>query len=137
MNQPSPTPGSHMMYPYGSLPHGHQQQAQTMQQLSGPSPPQSTWAVPQTHAQYYQMPRGHAMGSREESGHLVARSDVATSQSPAISTTSYSNSNSIHGSGTMATTDYFPGVIDTSKSNGNHLQVACTDAIRSMGSKSM
>ncbi|KAH7070723.1 hypothetical protein BKA63DRAFT_419797 [Paraphoma chrysanthemicola] len=112
MNQSSPTPGSQMMYPYGGLPHSHQQQVQGLQQLSGHSPPQSTWAVPQTHTQYYQMPRGPVAGSREEPVHLMARSDIATSQSPAMSDAPYSSS--IHGPGALGTTDYFPGVIDTS-----------------------
>ena len=107
-----------MMYPYGTIPLQGQQQTQTMQQMSRPSPPQPTWAVPQTHNPYYQMPRDPTMGSREDSGHLLPRSDVTTTQPPALSSTAYSNS--LHGSGTLATTDYFPGVIDTSKYLGKH-----------------
>ena len=114
MGQSSPTPATQMMYSYGNLPlQAQQQQQQTVQQMSRPSPPQPTWAVPQTHNPYYSMPRSAIMGSREESGHLMARSDVATSQSPALSNAAFSNS--MNGTGALSTTDYFPGVIDTSK----------------------
>ncbi|KAF2824658.1 hypothetical protein CC86DRAFT_296021 [Ophiobolus disseminans] len=108
MHQSSPTSGPQMMYSYGTVPQQGQQPPQTMQHMSRPSPPQPTWAVPQTHNPYYQMSRGPAMGSREESGYQLARTDVATSQSPAMSSTSYGNITP------LATTDYFPGVIDTS-----------------------
>ncbi|KAJ4361849.1 hypothetical protein N0V83_010790 [Neocucurbitaria cava] len=80
--------------------------------MSRPSPPQPTWAVPQTHNPYYSMPRSAMIGSREEPGHQMARSDVATSQSPALSSAPYNSS--VNGTGSLATTDYFPGVIDTS-----------------------
>jgi hypothetical protein len=53
------------------------------------------------------------MNSREDSRHLIVRPDATSNQSPALSSATYSNA--IHGSGTLATTDYFPGVIDTSK----------------------
>ncbi|KAF2032409.1 hypothetical protein EK21DRAFT_99045 [Setomelanomma holmii] len=111
MSQASPTSGPQMVYPYNGLQQG-QPQPQSMQHLSRPSPPQSTWVVPPAHNQYHQMPRGPTMGNGEEHGHLIARSDVTTSQSPALSAATYSNS--MHGPGTIATTDYFPGVIDTS-----------------------
>jgi hypothetical protein len=113
IHQSSPTPGSQIMYPYSTHPQQGQRQAQPMQQMSRPSPPQPTWAVPQTHNQYYQMPRGQAMSNREDARHLVARTDIATSQSTPSSNTTFSNS--MHSSGHLATTDYFPGVIDTSK----------------------
>lgn len=112
MGQSSPTPAAQMMYSYGNLPLQGQQQPQNMQQMSRPSPPESTWMVPQTHNPYYSMPRGPIPGSREEASHLLARSDVVTSQSPALSSATFSNS--MNGAGTLATTDYFPGVIDTS-----------------------
>lgn len=113
MGHSSPTPGTQMMYPYGNVPLQGQQQQQNVQQMSRPSPPQPTWAVPQSHNPYYSVPRGPIMGSREESGHLLARSGIATSQSPALSNATYSNS--MAGAPTLPTTDYFPGVIDTSK----------------------
>ncbi|OAL43529.1 hypothetical protein IQ07DRAFT_296659 [Pyrenochaeta sp. DS3sAY3a] len=112
MGHSSPTPGTQMMYPYGNVPLQGQQQPQNVQQMSRPSPPQPTWAVPQSHNPYYSVPRGPIMGSREESGHLLARSGIATSQSPALSNATYSNS--MAGAPTLPTTDYFPGVIDTS-----------------------
>ncbi|KAH8708546.1 hypothetical protein GQ44DRAFT_459914 [Phaeosphaeriaceae sp. PMI808] len=112
INQSSPIPGPQMMYPYGSMPLQGQQQTQSTQQISRPSPPQPTWAVPPTHQPYYQIPSGQPMGNREDPRHLSARPDATASQSPAMSSATFSNS--IHGPGTLATTDYFPGVIDTS-----------------------
>ncbi|KAH3964285.1 hypothetical protein HBI81_185810 [Parastagonospora nodorum] len=113
MHHSSPAPGSQMMYPYNGLPQqGQQQQAQPMQHMSRPSPPQPTWAVPQTHNPYYQMPRSQAMSSREDARHMLGRSDIVTAQSPVSSNTPFTNS--MHGSNHLATTDYFPGVIDTS-----------------------
>jgi hypothetical protein len=53
------------------------------------------------------------MSNREDTRHLVARTDIATSQSKAPGNTAFSNS--IHSSDHLATTDYFPGVIDTSR----------------------
>ncbi|KAF1834738.1 hypothetical protein BDW02DRAFT_320953 [Decorospora gaudefroyi] len=112
MGHPSPTPGTHMMYSYGALPQQGQRQPQALQQISRPSPPQSTWVVPQTHTPYYAMPRGPGVRNMEDSGHVLARADVSTTQSPAQSCAAYSNSMSA--SQSLATTDYFPGVIDTS-----------------------
>jgi hypothetical protein len=81
IGQPSPTPGTQMMYSYGNLPPRGQQQPQTLQQMPRPSPPQPTWEVPQTHNSYYAMPRGSGVGGREGSGQLLSRTDVPTSQS--------------------------------------------------------
>jgi hypothetical protein len=121
------------MYPYSNLPPQGQQQAQPMQQISRPSPPQPTWAVPHTHNPYYQMPRGQAMGHREDNRHLLARSDVTTTQSPVSNNIPYTNS--MHGSSHLATTDYFPGVIDTSKSKDGIYSQTYTHECRSMGAK--
>ncbi|KAH9861284.1 hypothetical protein IAQ61_011021 [Plenodomus lingam] len=111
MGQSSPTPGDQMIYTYGAQSLHGQQPPQGLQQISRPSPPQATWAVPQTHNHYYAMPRGPHMRNRDETDH-IARSNINTSQSPAISTSAYSNS--MRGTELPATTDYFPGVIDTS-----------------------
>jgi hypothetical protein len=119
LHQSSPTPGSQIMYPYGTHSQQGPQPAQPMQQLSRPSPPQTTWAVPQTQNQYYQMPRGQAMSNREDTRHLVTRTDIAPSHSTASGNTTFSSS--MHGSGHLATTDYFPGVIDTSRSHSMHV----------------
>jgi hypothetical protein len=125
-----------MMYPYGTLPQQGQHQVQPMQQMSRPSPPQPTWAVPQTHNPYYQMPRGQDMRSREDNRHVLARPDVATSQSPTPNNITYSNI--MHGPGTLSTTDYFPGVIDTSKSRCMHLfPCPLCNKYRSVGSESL
>lgn len=102
-----------MMYSYRNHPLQGQQQPQSLQQSSRPSPPQPTWAVPQTHNPYYAMPRGPAMRSRDDSEHMLARTDVNTSQSPATSSIGYSNS--MNSTGSLPTTDYFPDIIDTSK----------------------
>jgi hypothetical protein len=124
------------MYSYNGLPQqGQQQQAQPMQHMSRPSPPQPTWAVPQTHNPYYQMPRSQAMSSRDDARHMLGRSDVVTAQSPVSSNTPFTNS--MHGSNHLATTDYFPGVIDTSKSPFQQFLQQQTHVQRSMGPESM
>jgi hypothetical protein len=122
-----------MMYSYGTLPQQGQHQPQPMQQMTRPSPPQPTWAVPQTHNPYYQMPRSQVMSSREDNRHTLARTDVASSQSPTPNNIAYSNS--MHGKGTLSTTDYFPGVIDTSKSCGRFLNVLSVTALGPWGQK--
>lgn len=99
-----------MMYPYNSGLLPNQQQSPGLQQMTRPSPPQSTWAVPQPHNSYYPMPRGGVPGSHEEKNHLMPTHNVNTSQSPAMTSAAYSNSMSAP----LTTTDYFPGVIDTS-----------------------
>ncbi|KAF2680265.1 hypothetical protein K458DRAFT_445246 [Lentithecium fluviatile CBS 122367] len=114
-----------MMYPYGISPPQHQQhqqpqqhqqrqqhQAHPMHQVSRPSPPQPTWAVPQTHNPYYHMQKGPMAASRDDPQQLIARSDVTTSHSPAMSTATFRQD--MGGPQTLGTTDYFPGVIDTS-----------------------
>jgi hypothetical protein len=122
------------MYSYGSLPPHGQQQPQNLQQMSRPSPPQPTWEVPQTHTSYYALPRGSGAVGREESVHVLARTEATTSQPPAMSSAGYSNSMATTHS--LATTDYFPGVIDTSKL----IIYLCTcnaNGHRSLGSESM
>ncbi|KAI4911173.1 hypothetical protein J4E85_011311 [Alternaria conjuncta] len=117
------------MYSYASLPpheqqqhqHQHQQHQQQQQQaqhqqqglhpMSRPSPPQPTWAVPQTQ-QYYATPRGPAVGSREDQRQFMGRPDMMTSQPTVTSGVGYSTTMTAPQS--LATTDYFPGVIDTS-----------------------
>ncbi|KAL5113633.1 hypothetical protein ACEQ8H_008498 [Pleosporales sp. CAS-2024a] len=102
-----------MAFPYGALPPQGQQQAQSMPQISKPSPPQPTWAVPQTHNQYYQMPRALTTANREDSRHMLAKPAITTTQSPVPSHAPFTNST--HGPSHLPTTDYFPGVIDTSR----------------------
>jgi hypothetical protein len=131
MHQSSPTMGPQMMYPYGAAPHPGHQQSHNMQHMSRPSPPQPTWAVPQAHNPYYQMPRGPAMGNREDNGHLLPRSETTSSQSPAHF------SNSMHSSTPLASTDYFPGVIDTSRYTHGVTLLHWANDSRSLGSKSV
>ncbi|KAF2637291.1 hypothetical protein P280DRAFT_483164 [Massarina eburnea CBS 473.64] len=88
------------------------QQPQTMHHVSRPSPPHSTWAVPQPHNPYYHMQRGPLGISRDDPQQLVAKSDVTTAHSPAMTTATYRDSmNPQEG---MGGPNYFPGVIDTS-----------------------
>ncbi|KAL5445650.1 hypothetical protein PMIN07_005307 [Paraphaeosphaeria minitans] len=113
-----------MMYSYGGVtlqhPQHHQQpqhqqrqQPHHIQHVSRPSPPQPTWAVPQSHShsQYYPMASGPRKApvatTREEQQRYVSRPDVTSTHSPALSTANYRPDN-------LETTDYFPGVIDTS-----------------------
>lgn len=108
MGHASPTPASQMMYSYG-LHSGHtQQQPQTEHHMARPSPLQPTWAVPHTHSPYYPMPRPPTVGRTEDHNQSIAKS-----QSPALNTISYSTGMS--GGEMHSTTDYFPGIIDTSE----------------------
>lgn len=111
MGQSSATPGTQMMYTYRAQSLQGQQQSQGLQQMSRPSPPQPTWAVPQTHNHYYAMPRGPPVRNRDEA-EQTERSNTNTTQSPTMSNPGFTNS--MHGAGLLTTTDYFPGVIDTS-----------------------
>lgn len=121
VNQPTGHPGQ-MMYPtYGGLPLQHHQQSQhqqqhqpqahAMQQVSRPSPPQPTWAVPQTQHPYYQMQKPPMTATRDDSQQLMARPDT---HSPAMSTATFRHE--LGAPQTLGPTDYFPGVIDTSTS---------------------
>jgi hypothetical protein len=114
------------MYPYGSIPLQQQQQAQSMQHVSRPSPSQSTWAVPQPHNPYYQMQRG-PMVSRDDVQQLVAKTDVTRSHSPTMSTRNFRDD--VNGHEGLSTPNYFPGVIDTSKSSLLHVFADCTNLI--------
>ncbi|CAN9247584.1 unnamed protein product [Alternaria alternata] len=105
------------MYAYGDLQHSQQhhqhQQQQGMQPMSRPSPPQPTWAVPQTHSSYYAAPRGPTVGGREDQQQFMGRPDMMTSQPTATTGGIYSSS--MNAPQSLATTNYFPNVIDTSK----------------------
>jgi hypothetical protein len=61
---------------------------------------------------YYHMQRGPIATSRDDSEHLVAKTDISATNSPATSTTTYRNSLNAHDN--LGTTDYFPNLIDTS-----------------------
>ncbi|RAR03306.1 hypothetical protein DDE83_008275 [Stemphylium lycopersici] len=100
------------MYQYGGYPPRGQQQPQNLLQIPRPSPPQPSWAVPQTHPSYYAAPRGPPVGNREDSSHLIARSNMNAAQTSVTSSDVYSNSMAVPPS--LTTTDFFPGVIDTS-----------------------
>lgn len=128
MGHPSPNPGMQTVYSYGSLPHEqhqhqhhqqhhhHHQQNQHQQGLqptSRPSSSQHTWAVPHAHPMYYATPQGAALGNGENQRQFIGRPEIITSQPTSTSSVVYSNATTAPQS--LATTDYFPGVIDTSK----------------------
>jgi hypothetical protein len=114
MNQSSPASAAQMMYPYGAYPQQRQQQQQPLHDMSRPSPPQSTWVVPQTHNGYYAMSNASVAGSREESVHLMASSNAATPRLPTFSSAAYSSD--MNGTAPATSHEYFPSVIDTSMS---------------------
>lgn len=117
MGHSSSAPGMQTMYAYGDLQHNQQhhqhQQQQGMQPMSRPSPPQPTWAVPHTHSSYYAAPRGPTVGGREDQQQFMGRPDTMTSQPTATTGGIYSSS--MNAPQSLATTNYFPNVIDTSK----------------------
>ena len=123
------------MYPYGGLtPQGQQQQhPQNLLQMSRPSPPQSSWAIPQPHPSYYGAPRGPVVGGRQDSGHSLARTDVNVTQPAVTSSDFYSNSMAPPTS--LAPTDFFPGVIDTSKVHDRAVTGAVLTTIGPWGQK--
>ncbi|KAL6158165.1 hypothetical protein ACJQWK_07924 [Exserohilum turcicum] len=106
MGHNSPVPGTQPMYSYTGLPTQGQAQPQPqgLMQMSRPSPPHNTWAMPQAHAPYYAAPRDNREG--------LAQAGLSTSQPSVTSSDMYSNSMAAPTS--LATTDFFPGVIDTS-----------------------
>jgi len=66
---------------------------------------------------------------------MLARSDIVTAQSPVTSNAPFTNS--MHCANHLATTDYFPGVIDTSKSLSQQFLKQQAHIRRSMGPESM
>jgi hypothetical protein len=128
MGQSSPTPASQMMYPYSHHSGHGQQQPQTPHHMAKPAPLQPTWAVPQTHSPYYPMPRAPPVGRREDPGQLLG-----TSQSPAMNTITYNNG--MTGAEIHSTTDYFPGIIDTSEYCERKIALASGLTYKVLGAK--
>ncbi|KAL6703807.1 hypothetical protein ACN47E_009026 [Coniothyrium glycines] len=112
MAQSSTSPQTHMMYSYGNGSLQGQQQSQGLQHMTRPSPPQPTWAVPQPHNPYFSVQRGNVPGSREGPAHMLSTTQVTASPSSTMNGASFSSS--LDTPGSLTTTDYFPGVIDTS-----------------------
>ncbi|KAL1797210.1 hypothetical protein ACET3X_003816 [Alternaria dauci] len=114
MEHSSPTPGMQTIYAYGDLQHRQQQHQhqQGVQPMSRPSPPQPTWALPQSHPSYYATPRGPTVGAREDQQQFMGRPDMMTSQPTVTTGVIYSSSTTAPQA--LATTNYFPNVIDTS-----------------------
>lgn len=106
MGQSSPTSAA-QMYAHSNYPFQRQQQPPMLQHMSRSSPPQSTWAVPQSHNSYYAGPRGPMAPSRDEHASFFPRSDTNTTAAPPFNNVALSN-------GTTTSAEYFPNVIDTS-----------------------
>ena len=130
-----------MMYSYGGVPLQQQQQQPYpqhqqphVQHMSRPSPPQPTWAVPQTHNPYYAPHKSPVPPTREEQQRYVSRPDVTTTHSPALSASTFRPP--ISAADSLGTTDYFPGVIDTSEPLIVRPR-ASTNLSRSLGAKGM
>lgn len=124
------------MYPYGGLPQQGQQQPQpqNLVQMSRPSPPQPSWAVPQSHPSYYGAQRGPAVINRQDSANPLVQPDVNSTQ-PSVTNSDY-YSNSMAPPTSLAGTDFFPGVIDTSKVHDpTSIVVGILTPIRSMGTE--
>ncbi|KAF1925493.1 uncharacterized protein M421DRAFT_94592 [Didymella exigua CBS 183.55] len=112
MDQALPTSAA-QMYAYNHYPFQRQQPPSGFQQMTRPSPPQPTWAVPQTHNSYYAGPRGPMLSTRDEHAHFLSRSDINTSEAPAFSTAALNNGMTSNPT-TTTSGEYFPNVIDTS-----------------------
>ncbi|KAF3006758.1 hypothetical protein E8E13_009983 [Curvularia kusanoi] len=106
MGQSSPA-SSAQMYAYNNYTLQRQQPQQPLQQMSRSSPPQSTWAVPQSHNTYYGGPRGPMVAARDEHAQFLPRSDITTTGPTAYKIAAVS-------SGMATSAEYFPNVIDTS-----------------------
>jgi hypothetical protein len=110
MGQASPTSAA-QMYAYNNYPFQRQQVPNGMPQMSRPSPPQSTWAVPQTHNSYYAGPQRPMLPTRDGHAHFLPRSDINTSGAAL--------NNGVSSSIMSTSAEYFPNVIDTSTSRLN------------------
>ncbi|KAF2275469.1 uncharacterized protein EI97DRAFT_475469 [Westerdykella ornata] len=113
--RPSSRQAVQMLYPYGSIPVQQQQHhSQVIHPHPKLSPPYSTWTVPQTHNPYPHLQKFPASNSREDYEQLGARPNITVSNnhSPALSNAAFRSDVGV--SESLPTTDYFPGVIDTS-----------------------
>ena len=81
------------------------------------------------------MQRGPIATSRDESEHLVTKTDISAANSPATSTATYRNSLNAHDN--LGTTDYFPNLIDTSMPLVHSPDNSKLTIFRSVGSESM
>ena len=133
MGQASPTSAA-QMYAYNNYPFQRQQVPNGMPQMSRPSPPQSTWTVPQTHNSYYAGPQRPMLPTRDGHAQFLPKSDINTSGAPAFSSAALNNGVSSSMMSTSA--EYFPNVIDTSTSSLNGPAVDANSQ-RSLGCESM
>ncbi len=106
MGQSSPTSAA-QMYAYSNYPFQRQPQPPMLQHMSRSSPPQSTWAVPQSQNSYYAGSRGPMAPSRDEHAQFFQRSNTSTTVAPPFTNVALSN-------GMTTSAEYFPNVIDTS-----------------------
>jgi len=133
MGQASPTSAA-QMYAYNNYPFQRQQLLNGLPQMSRPSPPQSTWAVPQTHSSYYAGPQRPMLPNRDGHAQLLSKSDINTSGAPAFSSAVLNNA--VSSSMISTSAEYFPGVIDTSTSSLS-CQISHANSRRSLGCESM
>lgn len=127
-DQSSPTSAA-QMYAYNNYSFQRQQPPPVLQHMSRSSPPQSTWAVPQTHNSYYAGSRESMVPTRDEHAQFLPRSDINTTGAPAFNSTVLSN-------GMATSAEYFSNVIDTSTFAQKSLRFY-TDMERSLGRESV
>lgn len=117
IGQSSPTSAT-QMYAHSSFPFQQHPPPPVLQHMSRSSPPQPTWAVPQSHNSYYAGTRGSIIPSRNEHAQSLQRPDINTTGAPGFDNVTLSNS--------MATSaQYFPNVIDTSMFHSNFSKIRC------------
>jgi hypothetical protein len=100
------------MYGYNNYPYQKQPLPPTLQQMSRSSPPQTTWAVPQTHNLYYAAPSGSMMPNREDHVQFLPRPGINPSSASVFNNATFSSS--MNASSMSTSAEYFPNVIDTS-----------------------
>ncbi|KZM24840.1 hypothetical protein ST47_g4007 [Ascochyta rabiei] len=108
----APPTSSPQMYPYNDYSFQKHPPPPSLQQVSRSSPPQSTWAVPQTHNSYYAGAGGPMVRNREENVQYLPRSDIDPSAASMFNNTTFNSGMQVGGMSTSA--EYFPSVIDAS-----------------------
>ncbi|KAH6633479.1 hypothetical protein C7974DRAFT_357865 [Boeremia exigua] len=106
MGQSSPRSAT-QMFAHSNYSFQRQPPPPMLQHMSRSSPPQSTWAVPQSHNSYYAGPRGPMAPSRDEHAPFFQRPHINTTGAPTFNNVTLSN-------GMATSAEYFPNVIDTS-----------------------
>lgn len=118
MGNHSPVAKTKMLYSYEHSPFQRHRQSLGLPPMSRLSPTQHTWAVPQTHREYYAMSRHPPTTSTEEAEQRETTSIDASYAAPAMNNSAVRTS--VDGADPLAA-DYFPAVVDSSTplSNSN------------------